>query len=106
MEVEFLLAFAEDVKFRVLPVAVEEDPDWSAGGGEDAVLGILCENEPFGFGRDGPGEMVVLPEAEEGGIPVDVERVEVLEDVLKGHPESVGHALFWGFASVGAQGGC
>lgn len=69
----FLLAFAEDVEFRILPVPVEEDPDWAAGVGENAVLWVLGEDQLFGFWRDCPCKVVVLTKPEEGRTPVDVE---------------------------------
>lgn len=96
---------AEDVELSVLVVAAEEDPDGVRGRRGDGVLRVVGVDELFGVGGGGPGEVVVLAVGEEGGVPVDVEGVEVLEDVFEGHPEHVGHVLVGGAGRVDAEAG-
>ena len=46
---------------------------------------------------------MVLAVSEEGRVPVDVEGVKMLQNVLKGHPEHVGHVFVGGPGRVDAE---
>lgn len=84
-----------DGELFVLEMARQQDPDGAGAGSCKGVLGVVRKRALHGATGKIPCEMVVLSISEKRRVPVEVERLEVLDDVGEGDPKGASHVLIW-----------
>lgn len=84
---------SSDRKLFVLEMSREQDPNGAGAGGRKSVLGVVRKRALHGATGKVPSEMVVLPIGEERRVPVEVERLEILDNVGEGDPKGACHVL-------------
>lgn len=88
-------ARSSDRELFVLEMAREQDPDDAGAGSGKGVLRVVRKGTLHGTTGKVPCEVVVLSVGEKRRVPIEVERLEILDNVGEGDPKGAGHVLVW-----------